>query len=301
MEKSINLIFKKRPAMSTTVFLAFWGSSRKFAAGKPLPQITAEQKGVTVDQTQLEEFRNICEMAQSDKLPLIYPFTLIYPLIQRILAQKAAPLSLFKVLNSRMQVWQHRKIAIAETLDIFCAIAGIRIREKGLEIDIASVIKSAGMPVWESTQTFYYRGIFGTPDKNYLPPQFKPIPDAAQTGQWFLQGGIGRRFSRISGDSNPIHYWKTYARLMGFRRDFAQPLLVLGSALKYLFPADDENSVTLDIALKAPVYYESYIILKSEQDNDGRRFDIYLEGDSLPCICGKLQSTVGKAIPTKQE
>ena len=286
--------------MKATAFLAFLGRSSKFDAGKPFPRIAAKQNSVTIDRAQLLEFCSICGIESSEKLPVVFPFTLIYPLLQRILAHKAAPLSLFQVLNSRMQVLQYRRIGLDETLDLSCEIAGQRLREKGLEMDIASIVKSAGLPVWENTQTFYYRGRFGLPDKDYLPTQSKLMTDAPEIARWFLPGGTGYRFSKLSGDGNPLHYWPRYARLLGFKRDFAQPLLILGSSLKYLCPADEEMCITLDIALKAPVYYESNIILKSEQDNDIKRFDICLEGNPLPCICGKLKFLTANEIPVKQ-
>jgi hypothetical protein len=291
MATSIDLIFKKQPSIMTTVFYALLGRSSKFDAQKPFPQITAQQKEVTIDKCRLDEFNRICGIKNCDKLPMIYPFALIYPLLQRMLARKEAPLSLFVVLNNRMQVLQRRAIGIDETLDIYCSIAGHRIREKGLEMDIVSVIKSNGTAVWENIQTFYYRGKFGAPDENYQPPHCEdiPIPDANETARWFLPAGIGRSFSKVSGDGNPIHYLKTYARLFGFKRDFAQPLLVLGSALTHLLRTGNDNAVSLDVALKAPIYYENNIILKSSAINDITRFDIYMEGNPLPCICGKLK------------
>jgi hypothetical protein len=289
MATSIDLNIKKRPSIAATAFLALLGRSSKFDTKKPFPQITAQQNSVKIDRKQLSEFSRICSIKNSDKLPAIYPFALIYPLLQRILARKEAPLSLFVVLNSRMQALQSRSIGIDEQLDIYCSIAGHRLREKGLEMDIASVIKSAGIPVWENTQTFYYRGKFGAPDENYQPPLFEEIPDAAETARWFLPAGIGHGFSKVSGDGNPIHYWKTYARLLGFKRDFAQPLLVLGTSLTHLLKPDDDM-VSLDVTLKAPVYYGNTLILKSAAINDYIRFDILCGDNPLPCICGKLKS-----------
>ena len=275
-----------------TAFLALLGRSTKFAAAKPFPQITAQQNTVTINRRKLDEFNRICGIKNSEALPVIYPFALIYPLLQRILAHKASPLSLFVVLNSRMQANQRRAIGIDETLDIYCSIAGHRIREKGLEMDIASVVKSNGIPVWENIQTFYYRGKFGAPDENYQPPHCEdiPIPDPNETARWFLPSGIGHRFSKVCGDGNPIHYWKTYARLLGFKRDFAQPLLVIGSALTHLLKTNNDSSVSLDISLKAPVYYENTIILKSAVINDFIRFDILCGDNPLPCICGMLKT-----------
>lgn len=308
MGKSIDLIFKKQPSIMATAFFALLERSSKFAAAKPFPQITARQIAVTIDRKKLDEFNRICGIRNSDKLPVIYPFALIYPLLQRILAHKASPLSLFVVLNSRMQAQQHRAIGIDETLDIYCSIAGHRIREKGLEMDIASIVKSGGFAVWENIQTFYYRGKFGTPDENYQPPHCEdiPVPDADETARWFLPVGIGHSFSKVCGDGNPIHYWKAYARLLGFKRDFAQPLLVIGSALTHLLQPDSDHAISLDISLKAPVYYGNTVILKSaaitdinskanfgnisQQANDSKRFDILCGNNPLPCICGTLKT-----------
>jgi hypothetical protein len=271
--KSIDLYFKKRPSIIITAFVALLGRQTKFDAGKPFPRITATQDGVIVDKNHLAKFNSLCGIGNCDKLPVTYRFTLIYPLIQRILAQRAAPLSLFQVLNNHMQVLQHRWIDIDEMLDIFSEIAGHRVREKGLEMDILSTIKIAGVTVWENTQTFYYRGKFGGADPSYVPPQFDPLPAAFDIVKWFLPEGMGRRFAGVSGDGNPIHYFRAYARLLGFRRDFAQPLLVLGNSLNRLLDAD-KDAVFFDVALKAPVYYESNIILKSAKLFDVQRFDI---------------------------
>jgi hypothetical protein len=285
MGKSIDLIFTKEPSMKATALLALLGRSSGFDPGKPFPQITARQNAVDIDREKLAEFNIICKIENGDTLPAIYPFALIYPLLQRMLAHKDAPLSLFQVLNSRMQVLQHRCIGVGETLDLFCAIAGHRLREKGLEMDIVSVVKSNGIAVWENIQTFYYRGKFGAPDKNYMAPHCEDIPEAKESARWYLPAGLGHRFSKVCGDGNPLHYWKAYARLFGFKRDFAQPLLVLGTALEHL-PKSDNDMVSLDISLKAPIYYENNIILKSSALNNVTRFDIYMDGNDLPCICG---------------
>lgn len=275
--------------MAVTALVALLGRNATFDAGKPFPRITARQSGIALNKNSLAQFNRFCGINNSDTLSVIYPSTMIYPLIQRILAQRAAPLSLFTVLNSRMQVTQHRWIGADETLDIFCEIAGHRLREKGLEMDILSTVKIAGVPVWENIQTFYYRGKFGEADPTYIPPQFDTLPATADKASWFLPEDTGHSFARISGDGNPIHYWRAYARLLGFKRDFAQPLMVLGSSLGRLLDDNDKNAVMLDIALKAPVYYESNIILKSALVNDVKRFDIYCAEGTLPCISGKVK------------
>jgi hypothetical protein len=133
-----------------------------------------------------------------------------------------------------MQIKQHRPIGLEETISLYCEFAGHRLVEKGLEVDIKSIVSISGEIFWESTITFYYRGQFGPPDASFQPPQMDMIPDAPEVERWFLQGGVGIGFATLSGDSNPIHYWRWYARLSGFKRDFAQPLLILASSVDHL-------------------------------------------------------------------
>jgi hypothetical protein len=161
--------------------------------------------------------------------------------------------------------------------------------EKDLEVDMNSLVSSGGEIVWESTITFYYRGQFGPPDASFQPPQMDMIPDAPEIARWFLQGGAGIGFATLSGDGNPIHYWRWYARLSVFRRDFAQPLLILASSVAHL-GKNKLNNVCLDVAFKGPVYYESNVILRSADGEDSSRFDIYCEGNPRPCICCDLKT-----------
>jgi hypothetical protein len=194
-----------------------------------------------------------------------------------------------KILNTRMEIIQHRPIGLTESFDVFCKLAEHRLVEKGLEVDIHCVVLIAAKIVWECTITFYYRGNFGTPDTTFRPPQLEAIPDAKEVARWFLPAGIGFAFARLSGDGNPLHFWKLYARMSGFQRDFAQPLLVLSETLAHLEKKHPAERICLDIAFKGPVYYESNVILKSLENGHAERFDIYCEGNPRPCICGNLQ------------
>lgn len=250
--------------------------------------IAARHSGIRPDAGRLADFARICVIDVGNNLPLVYPLTYMYPLVQRILAQKEAPLSLLKTLNSRMEIVQHRPIGLNEICDASCKLATHRVVEKGLEVDIACILQIGGETVWESTITFYYQGRFGTPDKAFVPPQWPAISDAPEIARWFLPEGIGLAFARLSGDGNPIHFWTFYAKLLGFSRDFAQPLLVLAKALACLSKKHPSGKLYLNIAFKGPAYYGKNVLLKSAYDGLTRRFDIYSEGNPRPSICGSL-------------
>ena len=288
MPASIDLVFTKAPSFVATILSALRGIHFTFDPSRPSPVITAKRNGIGPDAARLADFARICGITTGESLPLVYPLTLIYPLVQRILAHKEAPMSLLKTLNTRMQIIQRRPIGLHETVDVCCELAAHRLVEKGLEVDIACALRIAGATIWESTITFYYQGKFGAPDQSFLPPVLDAIPDAPEVARWFLQEGVGIAFARLSGDGNPIHFWKFYAKLLGFSRDFAQPLLVLSETLSRLEKKHPSDRYRLDIVFKGPVYYGSDVILKSTQNGQSERFDIYSEGNPRPCICGNL-------------
>ena len=169
-------------------------------------------------------------------------------------------------------------------MDVSCRLDKRRLVEKGMELDLVSSLTTKGEIVWECVQTFYYRGRYGEADPGHRETDMAAIPEAAVLGEWFLPKGMGFRFAKICGDTNGIHYNATYARLLGFEKDFAQPMLVLSKALEYIPEKEKGNS--LEVCFKGPVYYDRQLEVRGMMTDDGFRFNLYAEGNARPCICG---------------
>lgn len=290
MTEAIRLQYRKMPSLYflKSPLYAFWGRSKSFSDKESIPLITVKLDGMEINRTHLSRFNKICNIINRDEISLIYPITLVFPFFQRILSLKQAPLSMFSVLGKRLKILQYRLIGLNETLDNFCEISCIRIVSKGMEIDLSAVIKVAGETVWTATETFFYRGNFGETETNAEETFFEAIPEAKEIAMWFLPGGNGFRFARISGDGNGIHYSKFYARLFGFERDFAQPFLILGNTINHLMNTENRNAFSLDVAFKGQFYYERNVTIRGVKTNGRNRFDIYSEGNNRPCINGIL-------------
>jgi hypothetical protein len=161
-----------------------------------------------------------------------------------------------------------------------------------------------GENVWENITTYFY--------PPYSAPILDSIDDAPIIKEWYSPAKDRFRFARISGDSNGIHYGSFYARMMGFKRDFAQPIRIVAQCVSSLptntsgirgwleevvancfepLPATETvGSMRLDFFLKGPVYYESTLTLKNIQTKNGNRFDLYCSGNDKPVICGILDT-----------
>jgi hypothetical protein len=309
---SIDLTFTKAPTFFTIFSAAINSRSVPFDPQAPLVPITARRDGIIPNPEHLHKFGRICGFETSGRFPLVYPLTFIYPMVQVMLARREMPLLLSRMLNTRMRVIQQRHMDLNERMDASCQLAGHRMLEKGVEVDVYCTIAISAQVVWECMITFYYRGRFGTADPvrqafipcrnchfhgdtsvwitdEQSPAALDAIPDAPEIARWYLPSGSGLAFARLSGDFNPLHYWTGYAKILGFERASAQPLLVLAKTLSRLEAKHPTEQFILDIAFKGPVYYKSNVILKSLENSKSERFDIYCEGNPKPCICGKLQ------------
>ena len=240
---------------------------------------------VKTDPAHLRDFGEVCGLpSHGEFLYPLYPMTFVYPLVLRVLGHKKAPLSVFRMFNTKLQVTSHRRIGVHEPLRIISETGALRVVPKGLALDLTSAVQANHETVWESLQTFYYRGKFGEGNSSHSDQPDLPVLSRPETvASWYLPDGIGFRFARISGDANGIHYSRLYARLHGFKRDFAQPLLVLSKSLN-CFSDFDPSRFRLLALFKGPVYYKSNVSLRGVSGEEGIRFDIYCEDNPRPSL-----------------
>jgi hypothetical protein len=285
----IDLVFHRRPGALANIALAALGISAGFKMGNNTSRIRAIWEDVEVNPTHLKAFGDICGLpSQTEYLHPLYPLTLGFPLIMRILGHKKAPLTPFRTLNTRLLVNSHRRIGTNERLSLTCETGAVRIVARGLEIDLSTVAQIGADTVWESLHTFFYRGNFGEPQSpNSHSTELSARSDCDLWSSWRLPNGIGWRFARISGDGNGIHYSSWYARAFGFERAFAQPILILTRSLHAL-PNFDLPRFRLDTLLKGPVYYGSAVYIKGMTRKTGIRFDIHSGRNPRPSICCEL-------------
>jgi acyl dehydratase len=260
------------------------------APERALPAIHSEWRGFKMDKRHLKQFTDICRLAPSDIMPLVYPLIFAFPLHVSIVGHREFPLLYVRMMQVRNHVIQHRPIDLRETIDISCAIVGQRVVAKGLEMDIYSGLEAAGEHVWESVHTYFFPGNFGEPDPPSPLAQLPHLSEDTVEKVWTMPNRGGFCFGLMAGDYNPIHYLAPYARRMGFRRDFAHAQLTLALCIRHLPPFQQDEPVRLDVAIKGPVYYGSNVTMKYSDDGKGPRFDLYCEDNARPCISGSMNS-----------
>ena len=286
-KNQIMLTFEKKPSALYSLWKIFRSRKSRFTGIDHVPEIRTSLAGARVDPRHLESFNEICGIDQGRYLNILYPLTLAYPFMMRILSM--VPFSLFKMLNTRNVISMRRGIKPDETFDINCYNSDLRIIPKGVELAVSAGLQIDHEKVWESVTTYFIPGKFGDGDMSYVAPRLDTLGVAPVLREWHLPAKHRFRFARVSGDTNGIHYWKAYARMSGFKRDFAQPIRLVAESVASLPDIDMNKPTVLEYFLKGPVYYEKNLYIKNVQTKDSSRFDLYYSGNDKPCINGLLR------------
>lgn len=288
MSAKLVLEFNRRPSTLAYMLRALQPSPGLRNAGG-FPPVRAIWNEMPIDQRGLKTFLGLTGLKAAEGLPMLYPHVISFPLQMAILTCPAFPLPIWGALQIRNHLLQHRPISGNEALDVETHVADQRILDKGAEVDLRTTVHSKTGLLWESLNTFYYRGRFGQASAT---SPLAPAPNIGDSviARWHTLSGVGRQFGRLTGDYNGIHLSNSYARLFGFRRAFHHPQLVLGQCMARLPAPDAEGPQRLDAWLKGPVFYDCDVALHASQEADGTAFGLIPEGDARPAMLGQWRS-----------
>ena len=268
MTRAIVLPARSRPGDRLSPLAATWRSHR--VAGKAL-----------------DSFLALTGLADNAFWPLLYPHVTGFRLQMALLTHPAFPFPIWGALQIRNHLVLHRSFARSEVIEMHTCVDAQRALEKGIEVDLRSTARVAGELVWESLNTFYYRGRRGGREAS-TPLSAAPTVEGSVAARWVAPVAARWRFGWLTGDYNGIHVSHRYARLFGFRSAFLHPQRVLGQCLARLPRLDDATPVRLDAWLKGPVYYGSDLTLRVAETRDAVAFALHVDGDERPAIIGRI-------------
>lgn len=224
-----------------------------------LPNIQAWQTGIYTDHKKVAAYAKVCGFTeQSQLLPLSYPHILAFPLHMELMLHKDFPLALMGLVHIRNRIVQYRGISLQDKLDICCSFTNAQATDKGFEFDIRTEVSSAGELLWESTSTNLARKASNKPKGKRTRPEPKVY---GVQERWNLATHLGRRYARVSGDSNPIHLFSLSAKLFGFKQHIAHGMWSKARTAATLAPLVQSDALELTTEFKLPIFLPSQVEL----------------------------------------
>jgi len=287
MAAEVNLKFRRRPSVFAYHLRALHPSPGVRGEGTTVP-IRATWTRHRIDRQQLAQFLALTGLRAEHGLPMLFPHVLGFPLQMVLLTHPRFPVPIWRILQVRNHLVQHRPIATDAILDMETVMAGQRILEKGVEFDLQTRISEGTELVWESVNTFFARGRYG--QSSAVPPSVRmPVQGHTMAARWTTTTRSGWRFAALSGDYNGIHYWSWYARRMGFQRALLHSQLVLGQCMARLDVRRTTGSERLDTWLRGPVYQGADVHLLVSATEQGTDFQLIPDGERRSAIVGRWQ------------
>ncbi|HEY6796257.1 MAG TPA: MaoC/PaaZ C-terminal domain-containing protein [Kineosporiaceae bacterium] len=164
-------------------------------------------------------------------LPLLYPHLFGFDLQLRLMGDAAFPFPALGLVQVSNQVTAEQSLAVTGSYDVQVRAGSVRPHPRGRVVDLVTTVSRHGRPVWYATSTYLRREraaatagngasrADGPPDADAsVPDHVGPLHHSAR---WRLEGDLGRRYARVSGDVNPIHLSPWTARPLGFPRAIA--------------------------------------------------------------------------------
>lgn len=256
-------------------------------SGDSLPPLAVTLKGIQADPKKLAQYRKVCGFTKAACMPATYPHILAFPLHMELLVSKEFPLPLLGLVHVRNEFTQYRAIGNLETLDIECYLEGPTEVGKGKEFDIITKVSSAGNLVWESVSTNLYRC---KTDVNEQKKANTNSFEADSVLNWSVPENTGRRYAKVSGDSNLIHLYAFTAKLFGFKRAIAHGMWSKARAIAELDKHLPNKPFKVNVAFKLPVFLPANVQFQSQQNDEGVEFHVKDAQGEKPHLAGTITS-----------
>ncbi|MCA0251263.1 MAG: hypothetical protein LCH76_03025 [Actinobacteria bacterium] len=206
---------------------AFW---RGVMPRRPRPAAVTTKEvvvpGHTPDPEALARYARVCGFTLRDALPPTWLHVLTFPLHLHLLADPGTTLPLAGLVHVRNRMRLHRPTLLTEQLEIGSGIGNLRPHRRGALVDLTGRVHVGAELVWEGVTTYLARGaqVAGAAgsahhSRDARQDSFVPATEPGGAGAiWRLPADLGRQYSEVSGDPNPIHTSRLAAKAVGFAR-----------------------------------------------------------------------------------
>ncbi|SHN21542.1 MaoC family dehydratase [Actinacidiphila paucisporea] len=270
------------PLLLTLARGAVTGLAKHPSPAAPLPPTRLTGTAVRVDPARVAAYARVCGFPpDGPDVPLTYPHILGFPLAARLMTDRAFPLPLLGLVHTSITIRTHGPLSLADRPDLTVHADGLRPHRRGTEVTMVTEARVDGALVWEDRSTYLARHRVPDQGPAGAATEAEPTAQLPVVDRWKLDGGLGRRHARVSGDYNPIHLWALTARPFGFPRAIVHGMwTVARCAARH----PDATGVTADF--RRPVLLPSTV----EYAAEGDRFEV--RSGAGPHVSGSVTRTV---------
>lgn len=196
-----------------------------------------------------------------DAVPATWLHTQTFGLQLHLLTSPRFPVKALGLVHITNVMRQYRPVLVGERLTL-SARCGLPLQHRaGTAYPVHCDVRVGDEVVWEGQSVHLARGQRAPVDAPAVPDLAIPAPPSVddQAGwRWKVGADTGRRFARVSGDSNPIHVSALAAKAFGFPRAIAHGMWSHARLLSAV-ERDLPESYAVAVGFRKPVFLPSTV------------------------------------------
>jgi acyl dehydratase len=255
------LVFTQKP--SVPWFRLLLTPRSKLKNDNSIPKIEAQWNNVTIPD--VSSYNIICGYPDTF-IPITYPQVLATPLHMQILADKKFPLPALGLVHLYQEMEYLCPIEMEEEYDIYCWVEGHEQVANGVQFEIHTELRSEQTIYWKGKSRIYSRAAPGNKIRTERTPE--PKIENPNTKNWSLPEDLGRRYTSISGDFNPIHLYSWTAKPFGFSTHIIHGMWSMAHALSSF----NQPITKVQTHFIRPIHLPSKVNFFSQEIDNSRTF-----------------------------
>lgn len=255
-------------------------------ASRGLPSRSVVVERHTQDLQSLAAYNRVTGFGITDAVPATWLHVMTFPLQLHLMASKDFPFALSGLVHASNEMTLHRGVAPTETLRLAVWSEHLQPHRKGAAFDLVGQIRVGDELVWEGRSTYLALGKKVPGEVPPSPPRLE-APTKAAGQVWTLPADLGRRYAKVSGDSNPIHLHPLTSMLFGFKRPIIHGMWTHARALSALGPRLPD-AFTVKVAFTKPIMLPNRVSYAVAAADDGFSLAVTNSDGSKPYLVGAV-------------
>ena len=244
-----------------------------------LPTDIFQLKNIEIDAQHLAAYQKVCGFERSDQLPLTYLHVLAFKLQIEMLLDDGCDFPLLGLVHIDNEITRHKPLSAGDRYELQCRFGPLENHRKGKLITLLLEAYVDGELVLEGRATNLCRmanpefDASATPSIASLSVERRPLNNEAE--RWKLGANLGRRYAKVSGDRNPIHLWKSTAKLLGFKRQIIHGMWSKARLCAAIEPQLGDGPVRVRTEFKQPIFLPGKVHFYQAETANGCRVEIW--------------------------
>lgn len=227
------------------------------------------------DAGRLAMYDRVCGFGVRDLVSATWIHVMAFPLQMALLSASDSPFALAGIVHVTNSMSLYRPVSVGERLRLTSSYGPPREHRRGVLLDLVGEAYVGDELVWRGVSAYLVReatlpGMLPEeqPDGVQMPSDVEVAADTV----WRLPANLGRQYSRVSGDMNPIHTSALGGRAFGFPKAIIQGMWTHARVLAALEPRLPD-AYRMDVRFTKPILLPSSV-----------RFGAALEGDAWQAV-----------------